>query len=235
MRANLDRYTDKPEQALARARSAAETFLWFGDRRRWLDACDFEAATHYARNDYKRALEVWESMREYLDLREPAGRAAVLHNIALCRRETGSIEPAVEAFRDAAALFAASGMHVSHTSAVCNLGVALMLTGRYHEALPLIRSAWREFQTLGMKPEATLAALRLVEGLMIMNRGSEVAAICRDLVDWCTHAGMTKSAMTAIAFLRERVATGLAKPEHVREIHGFLHETHVREGLFAAD
>ncbi len=234
VRATLARDTEKPDEAIARARSAAETFLWFGDRKRWVHACDIEATVHYGVHDYRRALEVWERTREYLEPLDDAFRAGVLHNIAMCQREMGALEEAAEAFQHAAAVFAKAGMHLAHTAAKFNLGVTLTMAGQYHEAVPLVRAAWREYESLGMKPYATLAALRLVEALMITDP-KEVPAICRHLLDWCIRSGMTKSAMTAIAFLRETVAVGHATPASVRQIHDVLHAKQRNESLFASD
>jgi len=61
-------------------------------------------------------------------------------------------------------------------------------------------------------------------GLLVVGRTDEVPAICRTLIERFTRAGMGGSAMTALAFLRETVATGHATPDLVRHVHDFLRD-----------
>jgi len=69
-----------------------------------------------------------------------------------------------------------------------------------------------------------LTALELAETLLVVGRNDEVPAICRTLIDRFTRAGMGGSAMTALAFLRETVATGHATPGLVRHVYEFLRD-----------
>src|SRR5258706_4685022 len=98
VRSNIARSTDKFDEATAFARRAVETFLWFGDRRNWLKACDYEASVYYAQHDYPRALEVWRSTEGYVHLLGPVQEVALLHNIGLCYAETGALAEAIERF-----------------------------------------------------------------------------------------------------------------------------------------
>jgi hypothetical protein len=75
-----------------------------------------------------------------------------------------------------------------------------------------------------MVADAALAALDLAEALLIIGNTTEVPSICRTLLDRFTRAGMTSSAVTALAFLRETVAIGQVTPSHVRHVHDFLRE-----------
>ena len=78
-------------------------------------------------------------------------------------------------------------------------------------------------QHLGL-PDERVTALELAENLLVVGRTDEVPAICRTLIDRFTRAGMGGSAMTALAFLRETVATGHATPALVRHVHEFLRD-----------
>jgi hypothetical protein len=62
----------------------------------------------------------------------------------------------------------------------------------------------------------------------------EVPHICRTLLDRFTRAGMNERALTALAFLRETVASGHVTSLHVRHVHDFLRDVpDDREGPFA--
>ena len=80
-----------------------------------------------------------------------------------------------------------------------------------------------------MEVDAGLSALDLAETLLITGRTEEVPAICRTLIDRFTRAGMGGSAMTALAFLRETVATGHVTPALVRHVHEFLRDVTRKE------
>ena len=85
-----------------------------------------------------------------------------------------------------------------------------------------------------MEIDAALVALELAETLLITRDAEEVPLICRTLLDRFTRAGMSERAMTALAFLRETVASGHATPLHVRHVHDFLRDVPgERDRLFA--
>lgn len=234
VRSNIARSTDKLDEAIAFARRAGETFLWFGDRRNWLKACDYEASAYYAQNDYARALEVWRSTEEYAHLLGPVQEVALLHNIGLCYAETGALPEAIERFTRAVEEFEFLGADANRVKSRHCLGEAFIAAGRYPEAIAVLCQARDQFESLGMESDAALTALKLSEALLLTGRVSEVAEISRNLIDRFTRAGMTTSAMTALAFLRETLATGHATPVLVRHVHDFMRDLRPQEErLFA--
>ena len=85
-----------------------------------------------------------------------------------------------------------------------------------------------------MEIDAALVALELAETLLITRHVDEVPLICRALLERFTRAGMSERALTALAFLRETIASGHATPLHVRHVHDFLRDVPGdRERLFA--
>jgi tetratricopeptide (TPR) repeat protein len=234
VRSNIARSTDKLDQAIAFARRAGETFLWFGDRRNWLKACDYEASAYYAQHDYARALEVWQATEKYVHLLGPVQEVALLHNLGLCYAETGALAEAIDRFTRAVEEFEFLGADANRVKSRHCLGEAFIAAGRYPEAIAVLREAQNQFESLGMESDAALTALKLSEALLVAGRVSEVAEISRNLIDSFTRAGMTTSAMTALAFLRETLATGHATPVLVRHVHDFLRDLRPQEErLFA--
>jgi hypothetical protein len=116
------------------------------------------------------------------------------------------------------------GMDVNLARCRWSLATTVNSAGRSSDAIPMFRTAWKELESLGMESEAALTALELAETLLVVGRTDEVPAICRTLIDRFTRAGMGGSAMTALAFLRETVATGHATPALVRHVHEFLRD-----------
>ena len=115
-----------------------------------------------------------------------------------------------------------------------NLGQTLLAAGLAAQAVPVLRQTWLEFEKFDMLADAALAALQLAEAMLLTGNGSEVAAICRDLIARFSAAGMTSRAITALSFLREAVAIGQATPSLVRHVYDFMRELPAeRPRLFA--
>lgn len=235
VRSNIARSTEQYDEAIRHAEHAASVFLRFGDRKAWVDACVYQAATLYGRREYARAAEVWRSIEHDTALSGDAVRVGTIHNLGVCYREMGRFDEAARYLSAAAAEFELLGHETHRAKSRWALAVTLAAAQKYEEAIPLLRTTWRELESLGMEGDAALAALELAEALLIVRRDAEVPAICRALIERFTRAGMTERALTALAFLRETVASGHVTPTHVRHVHDFLRDLPADgERLFAA-
>ena len=229
VRANFYRWTDRVDEAIALSRKSAEVFERFGDRRMLVTARIYEAGLLFTRNEYAPALAAYRSIENDPAISDDATRILVEFNIGLCHRELGHIDQAIQALTSATAEYEMLGMEANLARCRWTLATAVSSAGRYSEAIPLFRTAWKELESLGMEAEAALSALGLAETLLVVGRTDEVPAICRTLIDRFTRAGMGGSAMTALAFLRETVATGHATPGLVRHVHDFLRDVSRQE------
>jgi len=88
----------------------------------------------------------------------------------------------------------------------------------------VLKQAQEELDALGMETDAALAALVRVEALFAAGRPDDVPAICRMVIDRFKRAGNDSAAMTALAFLRETVATGHATAASVRQVRDFIRD-----------
>jgi len=228
VRASFYRWTDRTDEAIVLSRKAAETFERFGDRRMLVMARNYEGSMLFSRNEYATALEAYRSIENDAAMSPPiiddTTRITIGVNIGLCHRELGHIDEAVQAIAKATAEYELLGMDVHLARCRWSLATTVNSAGRYSEAIPLFRTAWKELEALGMESDAALSALELAETLLVVGRTDEVPAICRTLIDRFTRAGMGGSAMTALAFLRETVATGHATPALVRHVYEFLRD-----------
>lgn len=224
VRSNIARNGEQYDEAIACARRAGETYRDFGNRRSWMHAVDFEAAAYFSAQNHKRALELWRSMGEHEALLTREQQAVRLHNMALCASAMGDFEEAARSFAAAGEEFERLGLLVHRVKCRHSLGVAMHEAGRHDDAIVVLEKAFEELETLGMQSDAALAALTRVEALYAAGRPDEVPAICRMLIDRFTRAGIKGSAMTALAFLRETVATGHATVQLVRHVHDFMRD-----------
>jgi tetratricopeptide (TPR) repeat protein len=233
VRASILRCIDRVEEAVALARQAAETFLRFGDRSRYVNARVIEGVMVFETHDYNAALAIWSTVEDDPAL-DPTTRVGMIHNAAICYRELGQLDKAAERLSRCIEEHEMLGSATERTRSRRSLGQTLVKAGRYADALPVLRQSWREFEELDLIADAGLAALELAEALLLAGQPSEVPAICRDIVARFTRAGMTSRAITALSFLREAVALGQANPSLIRHVHEFLRELPAeRPRLFA--
>ncbi|HEX8620183.1 MAG TPA: tetratricopeptide repeat protein [Thermoanaerobaculia bacterium] len=223
VKAGILRHIDRTDEAVALARDAAETFRRFGDETRYATARMTEAAILYERGSVEDALNVYLTLDGDPGL-DDLGTVGVVHNIATCYADLGQPERAVEYAPRCVAQFELLGMETERTRSRWLLGHTLAACGKTREAIPVLRAAWREFEQFDMISDAGLVALELAEALLVNGTADEVPAICREVINQFTRAGMASRAITALSFLREAVAIGQATASLVRHVHAFLRE-----------
>ena len=223
VKANILRNIDRTDEAVPLVREAAETFLRFGDQTRYANARVFEGAILFDRGSIDEALQVFLAIDGHPGL-DDRNAVAVMSNIANCYAELGQPDRAAEYAPRCITMFEMLGMETERTRSRWVLGRTLVAAGKVPEAIPILRTTWREFEQFDMISDAGLAALELAEALLLTGTVDEVPAICRDVINQFTRAGMASRALTALSFLREAVAIGQATPGLVRHVHAFLRE-----------
>ncbi len=221
VKALILRSVDRAPEAVVLARQAAETFLRFGDRTRYLNARVTEAVVVYQTDAVEEALSISLSLEREPDL-EIGTRVRLLHNIGTGYVRLNQPVEGIAYLQRAVAEYEVLGMEVEQTRSRWQLGQALVAAGKLRDALPILRQAWREFDTFDMTADAALVALNLSEALLVLGEPAEVPAICREIVARFTRAGMMSRAMTALSFLREAIALGEATPSLIRHVYAFL-------------
>jgi tetratricopeptide (TPR) repeat protein len=223
VKATILQQVDRTGEAMLAAREAAETFLRFGDRPRYVNARLSEASSLYMSGTPQEALRVFKEIDGDGAL-DDLGSVQVKHNIASCYSDLGQPELAIEYAQRCIAEFGVLGMETERTRSRWVLGHALAALGRMEDAIRVLRAVWRELDEFGMASDAGLAALEYAEALLVAGQPDEVPAICRDVIALFTRTGMASPAITALSFLREAVAIGQATPSLVRHVHSFLRE-----------
>jgi tetratricopeptide (TPR) repeat protein len=234
VRAEIYRITDRVPQAKEASSRAAETFRRFGDRPAWVNAQVYAGGVLFRSGEYAQALAVWQSVEPEADSIGDIGRVVLKHNIGLCYRELGDLERAIRSLSAAVKEYEFLGLEANRARSRWAIAKTLGLAGRYEEAAIALRESWHELEAVGIETDAALAALELAETLLIVKCPEEVPHICRALLDRFTRAGMNERALTALAFLRETVASGHVTPLHVRHVHDFIRDVpDDRERLYA--
>jgi tetratricopeptide (TPR) repeat protein len=223
MRAFVYSAIDRLPEAITLAKKSSKAFWEFGDMQRFANAQITAAGMLFRTGAHRDALEMWHSVLEVPALDDVA-RLMVTNNLGMCYREMGEFDLAIRYLATTIAEYELLNMTVLRTRSRGSLATTLVAAGRVPDALPLFEQTWKEFEELGMQSDAALVALELAEGLLIVGRPERVPQICRTILDRFTSAGMTSRAITALAFLREAVALGNAKPTLVRHVYDFLRD-----------
>jgi tetratricopeptide (TPR) repeat protein len=224
MRALIYRSTDRLPEAIKLTREAADTFDFYGDRGRSVDAKMTGASMLFQQRRYQEAQAIWLPLENEPAARTQRSYGLLLQHLGSCYREMNELERAREFYARAIAEHENNNAPTEKTRVQWSLALTVVASGEQREALPLLRSVWQRFTALGMDAEAALVGLELAEVLLMLDEPDEVPAICRAILDQFTRTGMMSRAVSALSFLREAVAMGKATPSLVRHVHDFIRD-----------
>ena len=215
--------SDRLDDATRLARASARVFRQFGEEDRFLHAKIVEATSLFLRHRYREALELFLSLvPPAKDLGDAATLARLYANSASCHIALGETSAGSELCSMALSLYEALGMETEKVRARWTLGRMQLAAGDLPGGLARLRQTRSEFEALGLTSDAALVTLDIVEALLAAGDAREVPMLCSALVESFTNAGLTGSALTALAYLRESVAVGSATPQLVQHVRQFL-------------
>ncbi|HEX7830685.1 MAG TPA: tetratricopeptide repeat protein [Thermoanaerobaculia bacterium] len=217
---------ERLDEGLRLVRRSARVFRQFGEDERYVHAKMIEAGVLFDRNRYRDARDLFISLIETTkEIGQPRTLAQLYGNIANCQLRLHDLESAESYFGRALSLFEALGIEIDRVRTRWNLGSLRIAAGNIEDGMARLREVRDEFDRLGMRSDAALVTLDLVEALLASgtpSRVAEAAALAASLVTNFTSVGMTGSALTALAFLRESFDAGNATPQLVRHVRDFL-------------
>lgn len=214
---------DRHDEARALARLSARVFRQFGEHDRYVRARMLEGCVLFQQSQFGKALSLFRTLvQPAKELADVTTLAHVYLNIANCNLSLESFDEAHQHFMQALSLYEALGLETEKNRTRWSLGTLLVRTGRATEGIQRLHDARREFERLGATIDAALVTLDIVEALLALERPREAADLCSGLVESFTSIGMTGNALTALAFLREAVASGVATPILVKHVRTYL-------------
>lgn len=215
--------TERLDEATRLARRAARVFRQFGEDERFLHAKIVEAGVLFHRNRFAEALALFTSLvGPAKALGDAATIARLYGNIANCYLGLQRRSDACGYFAQALSLYEALGLETETIRTRWSLGRLMVSAGKAADGVGRLREAKREFEALGLTNEAAQVTLDIVEALLATGDSSEVARLCAGLVESFVAAGMTGNSLTALAYLREAVASGHANRGLVEQVRAYL-------------
>ena len=223
IRAVILTYTDRLEEAAARAAESAAIFSDHGDINRAMRARSVQAGVLYYRRDYRAAAVIFEELLAFANSNSDHVEVArQSSNAASCWIELGEAEPAELLLQAARATFLSQGLHTEAAAADWKLGVAARVAGNMHESVARLRAAKSACERLGMADEAANASLDLMESLLIVGRPGDLATLCADVMRYYRRAGKVRQALTAVAYLKQSAGAGTLRIETVEHVRRFV-------------
>ncbi|HEV2719986.1 MAG TPA: zf-HC2 domain-containing protein, partial [Thermoanaerobaculia bacterium] len=215
--------SERLDEATQLARRAARVFRQFGEDERFLHAKIVEGGVLFHRNRFAEALELFMSLvGPAKSLGDAATIARLYGNIANCYLGLQRRSDACGYFAQALSLYEALGFETEKIRTRWSLGRLAIAAGKAAEGVNRLREAQREFEAIGLTNEAAQVTLDVVEALLATGETAEVARLCAGLVESFTAAGMTGNSLTALAYLREAVASGRADHDLLEHVRAYL-------------
>lgn len=219
VRAIVYRALERVDDAMPFITAAAAVFRDFGDAERCYAAKLVMGATLYSSRRFREALAIHLEIanEENVSLR---WRASALHSAAMCHREIGELDAAIDCFVKAIVALEAAGMMSFRAKARWTLACIFVQQQQFEAALRMFTELRDEFEQLGMANNVALVALDIAELLLATGKHDGVVSACRQAIAYFEKMQLTSSqaALTAVTYLCEAATAGNATPTLVSDL-----------------
>jgi tetratricopeptide (TPR) repeat protein len=215
--------TERFDEAIELARSAAAEFETYADVPRYLAARMAEAAAFYYADRDAEAAPIFEFVANAACASGDIGIAArALANAASCYARLHDHDRAADLYRDS--LVASSELDSPGESARISWALAALRVerGDFTEGLAALDFARVALLRLGMVNDAALATLDLIAGLLVIGQIDRVPKLCGEITVTFAAERMMRNAKKALAYLNEAVTGGNGTPDTVRHVRAYL-------------
>jgi tetratricopeptide (TPR) repeat protein len=218
------------DRAIVIARECAAVFEEYGDVSYANMARMFEAGVLFASKRFTEARELWGTVMANAEARgDRLTVARCLTNAAQCARELGDLKYAREFYRRSLAHFDNLKAPGDANCARWGLALTLAASGRPRHALSELFKVRAVFLSLGTNSRAASAALDIVR--IKFDLSEDIRDLARELVPLFTAAGLTQSAIEALAYLREQAHLGNLTPAKITGVRKYFEELGRRPAL----
>jgi tetratricopeptide (TPR) repeat protein len=218
LRGMVYRALERGDEALQVIATAAEVFRSYGDAERSCAAKLFMGITFAASRRFREGLAIYLEIAN--EVVGPRWRASALQNAAICYREIGQIDEAIDCFAKAITAFEAAGMMSFRAKTRWTLARILVERQQYESALIMFNELQTEFEELGMANDVAIVALDIAESLLATGKSEGIAVACRQAMVYFETMQLTASqpALTAVTYLCEAALAGIATPSFLSEL-----------------
>ncbi|MEA2166035.1 MAG: hypothetical protein QOK37_4162 [Thermoanaerobaculia bacterium] len=219
VRAMVYRALDRVEVGLPFVMTAATIFREYGDTERCFAAKVVVGNNLYSSRRFREALIVHLEIANSRNV-SPRWQASALHSAAMCHRELGEMDSAIDCFVKAIAAFEGAGMMSFRAKARWTLACIFAAQQQFDAALAMFVQLREEFEELGMPRDVALVSLDIAELLLATEKNEGVVNACRRAIEYFEKSHLTDSqaALTAVTYLCEAALAGTATRKLVSDI-----------------
>lgn len=211
------------ESAIEIARDCATIFQEFGEISYSNMARMFEAGVLFSSKRFGEAAEIFRNVMADAEAKgDVLTVARCLQNAAQCARELGDLTSARELYPRALKHFDDLNAKGDANCARWGLAVTLAASGQPRHAISELYKVRAVFLSLGMNSRAASAALDIVR--IKVELSEDVRDLAAELVRLFTDAGLTQSAIEALAYVREQAQIGHLTPAKVTDVRRYFEE-----------
>jgi tetratricopeptide (TPR) repeat protein len=223
VRALINNILERPQEVLIAANAAARVFARYGDADRVAAARTSAAATLQAAQRLREALAIHVEIAEMEGLSE-RWKISAAHNMALCYRDLGDFDAAIQCLLRASCGYERLGMLTFRAKSRWVLAQVFAQQGLHERALMLFMDLRSEFQDLEMANDVAMLSLDMSESLLALNRCPEVADVCRSAIAYFSGAGLSETApsLRGLAYIQEAAAAGRLTPVAISDVRAFI-------------
>jgi tetratricopeptide (TPR) repeat protein len=196
------------EEALVLARESAARLEEFGDERRVLHARMLVASLYSDAGEYAMARDIFERLIPTAQrIGDRVALGLLSNNLGSVAQEVGDYAAASSWLSRALAVYDELGMDVERIRTHWNVASVFLAMGSIEEGLERLHAVAQEYEAIGSRSDAAAVLLDAVEVLFEQGRLAESALLGQSLVERFTSAGMMPSALAALQYLNDALAS----------------------------
>ncbi|HEY0140527.1 MAG TPA: tetratricopeptide repeat protein [Thermoanaerobaculia bacterium] len=222
-RINARLETSRLDEALQYIDRAADAYLSYGDRWRYLRVLLVKAGILYLRGEYRESADAYEQILAMLHAgTDTEPYATAQHNVAHCYLGLGELDRAEALFSESLATWDRLGFEIQRTRALWGLASVVFVRGEWSQALAALEVVRRQLVALGVVNDDALVRLEMAEALLLLGRPAEVRPLLDNVVVQFATEGMMRNARMALAYIREAMQAERLTVRDLRHVRDYL-------------
>lgn len=223
VRAAVHYQRDELEKAAFHAERAEYAYAHLGQEHQRMKALHLRGSIKYDALKLDEAATIFQQVIDFgEDMSDPDWIAKGSYARANCELDLGNFNEASVLFTRALVIFREVGPLADRISTEWGLARVVLHGGKPDEAIRRLRGVMAAFEELHMVTDAAVVGLDMADALLLLERPEQIAKIAAHSFRVLKNAGVSTSALTALAYLQEAAVRRRLKPDAIRSVRSFL-------------
>jgi hypothetical protein len=213
---------DKCEEALALLEKIDPIFAAFEDTRRLMQVKVLRGNICTRQHRWREAREIYETLLREVSTEDLPTRALLYQNLGVTCMELNLLSDSVLMFHNARQIFVELGSTIELHRCDWAIARLRLLNGEFTHAAPMLFRVRRFFLEKGLAEEAGLAGLDLADASIALAAVDHARELVAQILSEFTAAKLNSQALTALAYLRDILATTPEPTTAIRHVRHYL-------------